>query len=127
MAVDRELRINEEIKNINDILATCHRVKESVDTKGWQEIIEPMIDKSIQDILGAKVNGKWHGGLVDKARKDEKREYYIGYKQALIDLHTRVYAYINTIKVYEDKKSFLIKDLESPKYVTPMENSRYGE
>lgn len=127
MAVERELMTNAEIKKINEILATCHRVKESVDTKGWQEIIEPMIDKSIQDILGGKVGGKWHGGLLDKARKDERREYYIGYKQALIDLHTRVYAYVNSIKMYDDKKAALVKETESPRYVAPMENTRYGE
>ena len=125
--MDSQLLISNELKKLNEILAECRRVEETIGSKGWQEIVEPLIDKMIGDVLGAKVKGRWNGGLLDKARKEEKREYYIGYKQALIDLHTRVYAYVNSIKTYEDRRDKLLKDQQDIKYSQPMvDDTRYG-
>lgn len=70
------------------------------------------------DIVGSKVDGVWYGGLLDRARKEEKREYYIGYKQALIDLHLRIYAYKKALKVTEDKRNRLVEEKHSGKKFT---------
>jgi hypothetical protein len=100
----------QEIKRLNDTMAICDRVSQTVATKGWAEIIEPLIDKTITDITGCKLpNGRWHSGLLDRARKDERREFYIGYKQALIDLHRRVYGYVDNIQRLKDQREELVK------------------
>lgn len=123
---DINIRISSDINKLNETIRTCRLVEETLDTKGWTEVVEPLLDKMINDLLGSKVNGKWNGGILDRARKDEKREFYIGYKQALIDLHTRIYAYKNNIKILENKKDSLI-DAATLKYTVPMKDTRYGK
>ena len=115
-----ELNVEQRVNELNQAVSICNKVKTTVDTEGWKEIVEPMIDKMITDITGCKMqNGRWHGGLLDRARKEEKREFYIGYKQALIDLHRRIWAYPDAIKRYEDERGTLVS---GPKrgYTTPM-------
>jgi hypothetical protein len=115
-----------ELKKANENMTRCLKVEASVLSPGWQEVIEPLIDKTISDITGGKVNGKWHGGLLDKARKDERREYYIGYKQAMIDFHGRVMAYVAGIKQLHDRIESLKKQKE-PRYKVPMvDDTRYN-
>lgn len=125
MQSDIEIAVSKEINKLNETLRTCQLVQETLNTKGWLEIVEPLIDKMLNDILGAKLNGRWYGGLLDRAKKEEKREYYVGYKQALIDLHRRVYAYADNIKQLEDKRDAIISNAK-PKYTTPMLDTRYG-
>lgn len=126
MAPNLELRLNEELKRLNDTLRTCKLVEETLQTKGWSEVVEPLIDRTIGDLLGSKINGRWNGGILDRARKEERREYYIGYKQALIDLHRRIYAYADNVKTYEDKKDALIAKTAEPKFKKPMlDDTRY--
>lgn len=125
MADDVELRINDELKKINETLRNCKIVEETVNTQGWKEVIEPLLDKMVNDILGAKTNGKWYGGLLNNSLKSDTREFYIGYKQALIDLHSRIYAYNDNVKVYEDKKELLINKTQQ-KFKRPLiDDTRY--
>lgn len=104
---EAELRANEEIKKINETLRLCKLVEETIQTKGWNEIVEPLIDKMLNDILGSKIDGRWNGGILNTPNCTNS-EYYKGYKQALIDLHTRVYAYVDNIKNYEERKEKII-------------------
>lgn len=124
--MEQSLRVEVELQKLNDTLGSCKQVADTVGSNGWKNVIEPLIDKSILDIVGGKVNGKWYGGLLDRARKDERREFYIGYKQALIDLHRRIRAYVDNVELYESKKQELIKNKE-PKFTRPMiDDTRYG-
>ncbi len=121
-----ELLVEAEINKLNDTIKSCRVVEETVSTEGWKTVIEPLIDKMIMDITGSKVAGKWYGGLLDRAKKDERREFYIGYKQALIDLHRRVGAYVDSVAIYEGKKKELIRS-KNVKYTQPMlDDTRYG-
>lgn len=125
MNADAELRINDELKKINETLRNCKIVEETVNTQGWKEVIEPLLDKMINDILGAKTNGKWYGGLINTHDKSGDTEFYIGYKQALIDLHSRVYAYSDNVKVYEDRKEALVNKTQQ-KFKRPLiDDTRY--
>ena len=114
-----DLYLETEIKKANADLSLCQKVEATVETPGWKEVIEPLIDKSIMDITGGKVNGKWYGGLIDRARKDERREYYIGYKQAMIDFQRRVVAYVDGIKQLQTKVENLRKET-TQKFKQPM-------
>lgn len=108
----REKRLHENIRN-------GEVVKRTLDSKGWKEFIGPLLDKMIIDVLGGKQKDCWTGGLVQKARKDERREYYIGYKQSLIDFHTRVRAYVDAIERSQDGLKELDKE-KSKGFVSPM-------
>jgi hypothetical protein len=121
-----ELHIEQEVKKANEDLKKCQLVEAIVQSDGWKTVIEPLIDKTIMDVIGGKVNGKWYGGLLDRARKDERREFYIGYKQALVDLHARVMAYVKAIQQLKDKVDTLKRD-NTPKYKLPLvDDTRYN-
>ena len=122
-----EPQVQQRIKELSEISSICQKVATTLSSPGWTEAIEPLIDKMITDITGCKMkNGRWHGGLLTKARTDEKREFYIGYKQALIDLHRRVYAYNDSLKRYEDERAILVKG-PSKKFNTPLvDDTSYG-
>ena len=116
-----------EINKLNETLSLCDRVTQTVATKGWQDIIEPLIDKTITDITGCKMpNGRWHGGLIDRARKDERREHYIGYKQALIDFHRRVYGYVDSVPRLKDQRDEIVKGGTHRTTQPLVDDTRYG-
>jgi hypothetical protein len=76
-------------------------------------------------ILGGKVDGKWISGRVDRARSDERREFHIGSKQALIEFHQRAYAHVRQIELIENQ----LKNISAEKklgYRVPMEETRYN-
>lgn len=98
-------------------------IQRTVDTKGWQEIIEPMIDKMIIDTIGGKQGDTWNPGIIRKCKKDETVAYYIGYKQFGVDLHNRVMAYIKSIGHSKDALGELEKSKQEP---MPMAMSDYG-
>ena len=114
-----EVRISKEI-------SICQQVKETVDTKGWQEIIGPLIDRYIIDVTGGKVNGTWIGGKLDRARSDERREYWIGFKQALIEIHGRIMFHLDHLKLLEDQLKSVQKDKEERYRIPLVNDTRYG-
>ena len=123
----QELDIQKRLKELNDAMSVCQKVKDMLTTDGWKSIGEPLIDKMIGDVVGRKMsNGRWDCGAINKARKDERREYYVGYKQALIDLHNRLYTYSDAIPRYEAERGKLVSGT-TQRYTTPMFDTQYGK
>lgn len=114
-----------KIQALSTKRSVCEKVIETLDTDGWKDIIEPIIDRAIIDVVGGKIGDTWIGGKLDKAKTDERREYYIGYKQALIDLHGRVKFHVTEYKRLEDELRFL-QTTENDNYKMPMEDTRYA-
>ena len=106
-------------------LTICREVADTVNSPGWQKIIGPTLDKMIIDILGGKINDRWLSGKLDKARTDEKREFYIGAKQALIELHQRVQNHVRQIPLIESQLKDIVAKQEM-KTTVPMEDTRYA-
>jgi len=100
-------------------------VQATLKTKGWKKIIGPMLDKMVKDIVGGKYFNRWSGGNLTKARKDETLAYYIGYKQALIDLHNRVWNYVDQVEKSKNIISKLDKEKEHP-FKMPMTDDPYS-
>lgn len=100
-------------------------VKDTLETKGWKKVIGPMLDKMVKDILGGKYFNRWSGGSLTKIRKDETLSYYIGYKQALIDLHNRIWNYVDQIEKSRKIIDKLDKEKERP-FKMPMEDESYS-
>ena len=122
---DVEIRLNKEISKLNEAVRSCKLIEETIGTKGWQEIVEPLLDKMINDILGAKVKGRWDGGIINNVTQEKSPEFYIGYKQALIDFHNRVYAYNDNVELYEKRKEDLVNGTKA-RFKTPMiDDKRY--
>jgi len=118
--------IDTDIKTIAQKIQVCRKVKETVDTPGWSEIISPIIDRMIIDVCGGKLGDTWTGGKIDRARKDERREFYIGYKQALIDLHTRIMFHVKQLPMFEEQVQEKLKAKEDRFYAPLLEDSRYA-
>jgi hypothetical protein len=80
-------------------------VNEMLKTQGWTEIIGPLLDKMIQDVLGAKVNGRWTCGASNVNTMDpNEANCFIWYRQALIEFHNYVNSYIDMSKEIERQR-----------------------
>jgi len=94
------------------------KLRHTMETEGWKEIIEPEWEKSIASILGGKVDGRWMAGKLNgKCRTDETIAYYIGYKDALI-------TWYNSIRDFLDESEVAREALRNAeKAATPKANS----
>ena len=99
--------LDKKEQNLANKKALAQRVKRTIESKGWQEIIGPLLDKMIKDTIGGKYGNRWSGGNIQRARDVERLKFHMGYKQSLIDLHNRVYNYLDNIKRLEQQ----IKDI----------------
>lgn len=117
--------VDEAEKKLNKSLAICRAVKETVDGDGWKNTIAPLIDKMIIDVVGGKIGDVWASGKLDRAKKEERREFYIGYKQALIDLHGRIMFHLQQLPSIEENIIALQKEKED-RYRIPMVDGRSG-
>jgi len=105
--------------------ALCERVRQTVKSSGWKDVVAPLIDKMIVDVVGGKVGDKWSGGIVNETASTENIHYFIGYKQALMDLNNRVMFYVNEIKNLEVKYELLEKE-KTAGYKMPGTDSKYN-
>lgn len=117
--------INAEEQRVGKEISICQEVKNTVESKGWKDTIEPLIDRFIVEVVGGKLGDTWVGGKLDRARKDERREYWIGYKQALIELHGRVMFHLQQLSMLEDRMKSLQEDKKERYRVPLVEDSRY--
>jgi hypothetical protein len=106
-------------KKKNELIAMGRLVKDTLQSEGWVKVGEPLLNKMIMDIMGGFRDGEWSMGVLNKCKKDETISYYIGYKQALIDYHNRLNAYVKNIKFEEESLKIMDEDLKE-KYTIPM-------
>jgi len=111
---DEQLRkdIDSKKKSLRKQIKEAKKVVDTINSSGWKDCIEPLIDKMIIDIVGGKIRGRYTGGLLTKAKKEELREYYIGYKQAMIDFYNRA---SDMAASYEVSQKLLEKAIEEEK------------
>lgn len=117
--------INESEKKLNKSLSICRAVKETVESDGWKNTIAPLLDKMIIDIVGGKIGDVWSSGKLDRAKKEERREFYVGYKQALIDLHGRIMFHLQQLPMVEDNLKALQLEKEE-RYRIPLVDDQRG-
>ena len=104
--------INESEKKLNKSLSICRAVKETLDSDGWKNTISPLLDRMIIDTVGGKLGDVWVSGKLDRAKKEERREFYIGYKQGLMDLHGRILFHLQQLLIIEDNLKVLQTEKE---------------
>jgi hypothetical protein len=118
--------VNAEEKRLNQQLSICRDLKLTLDSAGWKNTIGPLIDRLITEVAGGKLGDTWVSGKLDRARKDEKREFYIGFKQALIELHGRIMFHSQQIPVIEERLKSLQLDKQEKYRVPLVDDTRYN-
>ena len=104
MEIDRLKELSRQIEESEQVL-------ETLESKGWKNTIEPILDKMIIDVLGHKQNGRWHNGSLDaKGLGEEKAQVLISYKRALTDLHSYIYGVVDSLKPNRAEYAELLKD-----------------
>ena len=76
------------------VLRLSALVEETLKTRGWKEVIEPLWDEAVAGVVGRKTNGIRYKGSFVKARKDDKMVWYNGYLCALEDLWNSVIQFV---------------------------------
>lgn len=117
--------IDAEGKRVSKEASICRDVKDTVESNGWKNTISPLIDRMIIDVVGGKIGDTWTSGKLDRAKKEERREFYVGYKQALIDLHSRVYFHLAQLKHLEEQLTQLQKEKEERYRIPLVDDTRY--
>ena len=118
--------INAEEQRVGKEISICQEVKATIESKGWKDIIGPTIDRMIIDVVGGKLGDVWVSGRLDRAKKEERREFHIGYKQALIDLHGRVMFHLQQLPMLEEQMKMLQEDKKERYRIPLVEDSRYS-
>lgn len=116
---------DKQLEKLHHDLTICHDVENTINTPGWKTIIAPTIDKMIIDVMGGKIGNNWASGTLDRARSDERREFYIGYKQALIKFHNQVMNHLRQIPILEKQIKQIEEEKRAPMRV-PLEDTRYN-
>ena len=101
-------------------------VKATLETPGWKNTIKPLLDKMVTDVLGGKVNNYWSFGCLFSKDNLGKEEFFIGYKQSLVELNNYIYKLVDQIKTCQDK----LKSIDAGKKagdVHPMVDGPYGK
>ena len=108
-------------------LSTCEKVKKTVKSKGWKEILGPKLQKMIDCVMGQQdSNGLYLPGLMDKD-KGEKQQYYLGYKAALMDFNNEVYGHLASInKIRDSIKTIEDTGKKENVYTEPMKDTKYA-
>jgi len=117
-------RLQDHAKVCNKKITTCRKVKKLVTNKTWADIIQPLLDAMIEDVVGGKVDNVYKNGHLCKPA--ENYEYFTGYKQGLMDFNNRVWNYVNSIEPLKKQvKSIEKKVLGEETYTHPMIDGKY--
>lgn len=80
-------------------------VDEMLETRGWKEVVGPMLDQMIMDVVGAKMNGRWKLGALGGRNIDNvTAQNLVWYRQALIEFHQYIYSYIDSAVQAKQRK-----------------------
>ena len=124
----RSIRLNEQAKGLSKKLTACRSVKRVLTQKGWRNILQPLLDAMIGDTVGWKRGKIYVNGHLCKPA-DQHYEYYVGYKQALMDFNNRIWNYVESIETLNKQIKNLEIEAKEPvdKYViNPMMEGPYA-
>jgi len=121
----QQVLFDERQKKLSRDITICQKVQTTLNSPGWQEILGPILEKMILEVLGGKIGDAYINGRLDRARTDERREYHIGYKQALIDFYNRSFNHIRQLPLLEEQLKMLKTNYDKGTRV-PMEDTRYN-
>ncbi len=97
----------------------CKLVEDLIKTKGWTEVLEPLLNAMIEDVTGRKKGNVWVCGWIH-----QNKEKALGYQEALVTFYNRVIDYGSSRQELEES---LIATAKPKTFVTPMQRSKYRE
>lgn len=122
----KAIRLNEQAKALNKKLTACRSVKRVLVQKGWRDILQPLLEAMISDVVGWKKGKIYVNGHLCKPA-DQHYEYYVGYKQALMDFNNRIWNYVESIETLQKQiENLETKAKEPDKYINPMMEGPYA-
>lgn len=97
------------------------KVQMMLQSQGWVEVAQPLLDKMIIDTIGGiGKDGLWVGGVIGQG-KGLSTEYLLGYRMALMDFNNRLKEKAVMVKKVDDQ----IVDLKTKKPVPSTTNWGY--
>ena len=122
MENNQEQRLEELSKYID----VCGKVTETVNTDGWKEVLQPMLDKMIIDVIGGKENGRWSQGSISKHDiGSEPAIALLSYKRALTDFSNYILQYVDGLEVAKAEYTEVMREkIELEKYESEYEEKK---
>ena len=108
--------LSERLKDLAINIDMAEKVGKTLDTDGWKDIIEPLINKMIVDVLGGQEDGRWFSGVEFTGRSEMDIDQLIAYRRALIDLHSNIYSMVDNLEADRTAYNTLLKQEQEPEY-----------
>ncbi len=125
IAQERKAQRQYNKDDCEQLIVLGEKIKVTLETNGWAEILRPLLDKMIIDVLGGKENGRWHNGSLDRAHNEERKEFLLGYKAALVNFHSAIYSYLDESETAKKTIVDLTKE-EKVDWQVPMTEGDYA-
>ena len=124
MEYKTESKTNSQLDN--QFVRLAEELELTMNTKGWKEIVQPLIDKTIRDTIGYKrENGQWDSGnYVNFVGNDKEIVNMFIYRQALIEFNNRLLSYFESA---QDAKKRLDYTRKKNEIIMPMEDTKYSD
>lgn len=103
-------------------LRNAEQLKVLMAMPGWTDIVQPILDKMIEDCIGYKRGGEWFGGLIHKNDGNELSRCY--YTQALIEFQNRINDHIRIAERLKSEEQ--TRQSKNILYTNPMVDTRYS-
>lgn len=98
-------------------LSDCEKVSKTLQTEGWKDVIEPLLNAMIEDCTGRKKGSRWIKGTVHSDPN------IVHYQHALITFYNKLADYIDAVDMIREE----LVSLNKPKMlVTPIQRSKYA-
>lgn len=123
-------RINKaEQDNLDhEIIAQAEELQITMDTTGWNKVVQPLLDKMINDIIGGKQpDGSYDIGIPGLTQQPaEEALKAFQYRQALMEFNNHLRSYF-VIAAKARKRLDTPEEVESvEKYTMPLQDTRYA-
>ena len=121
---EREARLRE----LGKLIDNGQKIQLLLDSDGWKEIVAPLLDKMIVDLVGGREGSRWtNGSLDDKRLGEERLKSLMAYKRALTDFSNYVYDYVDGLGDWSKEYMALVSEHENPEFTQPMEDTSYAK
>jgi len=84
-----------------EIIANGKLIESVFKSQGWKKLIAPVFDEMITSVIGCKDNGRWKTGYFIRARKEERKDFHIGYACALQELWNSIQNYVSSAEAIQ--------------------------
>ena len=120
-----EKELNKKKQELLKLVSLAEELERTMKTKGWTDIIQPLLDKMIMDCIGFKKgNGEWSTGAITNLDvPDSEVGKMFAYRQGLIEFHNRVLSH----KFAAEQATAILNRKENKGYTMPMRDTRYSK